>query len=98
MNKLIGVLFLAGTFAFAQTPPTQPKPEQPAQTQAAPQQKESIALIKAKLKAYRLQQKQSYRLAKAQTQVAIEQYKLQQVTKQTSLLIAVENTKANAEK
>lgn len=98
MKRYISFLLLAGSLTFGTAL---------AQTQASPavsapvpsvSQKDTSALIKQRLKAYKAQQKQSMRLAKAQTQLALEQLKLAEITSKTTLQTQLEQAKANVGK
>lgn len=100
MTKSIAVLVLmiGSMAAFGQA--AAPAPATPSGSAPAPtvQQKDTTQLIKARLKAYKAQQKQSMKLAKAQTKLALEQLKLVEITTKTNADIAGEAAKANAGK
>ena len=87
-KKIVGIMLLSGTLAFGQTVPTS------AGTTQMPQKPDTAQLIKARLNAFKVEQKQSLALAKVQTKLALQQLKLQQVTDAANKKIAIEQTKA----
>lgn len=81
---------LSGTAQNVPTPPAKVSLPTPPQQPAI-----SVRLIKARLKAFEAEQKQSKKLAKAQTQVAVEQYRLDVIQKSNKLKLQVEQYRAS---
>lgn len=87
--KLIALLLLASTMAFADTPQTTTPPP----ALAPVKQVDTPGVVKARLKAYKLQQKEAARVAKLQTALALEQIKYNQALQAGQALVAAEGGK-----
>ena len=90
--SVVGMLLLASTLSFGQSTPDKKAdaPAPPVATAPAQAPKpDTPAVIKARLKGYKLQQKAAMELAKAQTKQQLAQLKLQAAAAKAERAVAI---------
>jgi hypothetical protein len=90
--KYLALLLLGASLSVAQDKPAQTPPQPTTQPAAKP---DTASVIKARLKAYQGQQKESLKLAKLQTKLQLEQLKIQKAIADGNRAVAVEQAKNN---
>jgi hypothetical protein len=89
MKTIFTLLVLATALSVSAQSPTNPTPNAP--TTTIP---ETPAIVKARFAGYKAEQKESLKLAKLQTKIALEQIRFQEVQRKGATAIAVAQAKA----